>query len=381
MADYRELFRTAPGTLGGQYMRLFWHPVLRSVDLKPGWAKPLQVMSEKFTLYRGESGTAHIVAFRCAHRGLQLSVGWVEGDCIRCRYHGWKYDGSGQCVDMPTEDESSAKSVRIRHYPTEEYLGFIFAYLGDGEPPPLPRYPDFETGEIWTETYERPCNFFNNLENDPVHIPFAHRESEIFRNRPIDIPEKVQAEESEWGITLYTTFSGNRLRINQFGWPNIRTFKAPDRDHLVWRVPIDDESHSSFQLDVMHVTSGELGELYKQRHAARTGKIGNSYKELGEAILRGELRIQDIEGDDKANLIWIQDYVTQVGIGTFADRVNERLIRSDSGVLMYRKIWEREVSALTQNKPLKQWTRPERLLKAYSYQGPQQSPNQTQAQR
>ena len=104
----------------------------------------------------------------------------------------------------------------------------------------------------------------------------------------------------------------------------------------------------------MHVTSGELGELYKQRHAARTGKIGNSYKELGEAILRGELRIQDIEGDDKANLIWIQDYVTQVGIGTFADRVNERLIRSDSGVLMYRKIWEREVSALTQNKPLKQ---------------------------
>jgi 5,5'-dehydrodivanillate O-demethylase len=271
-------------------------------------------------------------------------------------------------VEVPTEDESSAKTIRIRSYPTREFLGFIFAYLGDGEPPPFPRYPDYEEGEIWTETYERPCNFFNNLENDPVHIPFAHRESEIFRNRPVEVPIKVQAEESEWGITLYTTYPGNRLRTNQFGWPNIRTFKAPDRDHLVWRVPIDDESHASFQLDVMHVTEGEQGEMYKKRHAARSGKIGTSYKELGEAILRGDLRIQDIEGDDKENMIWIQDYVTQVGLGTFADRVNERLIRSDSGVLLYRKIWERELSALPANKPLKQWERSAQLAKAYTSQ-------------
>jgi 5,5'-dehydrodivanillate O-demethylase len=268
---------------------------------------------------------------------------------------------------VPTEDASTAQSIRIRSYPTEEYLGFIFAYFGDGDAPALPRYPDYEQGEIWTETYERPCNFFNNLENDPVHIPFAHRESEIFRTRPIDIPVKVQADESEWGITLYTTYSGDRLRTTQFGWPNIRSFKAPDRNHLVWRVPIDDVSHASFQLDVMHVTSGDQGEFYKQRHAARTGKIGNSYKELGEAILRGELRIQDIDGDDKANLIWIQDYVTQVGLGTFADRVNERLIRSDSGVLLYRKIWERELRALAENKPLKQWSRSETLTNAYTY--------------
>jgi len=260
-----------------------------------------------------------------------------------------------------------AKTVRIRSYPTREYLGFIFAYLGEGEPPAFPRYPDYEKGEIWTEKYERPCNFFNNLENDPVHIPFAHRESEIFQHRPIEVPTTVRAEESEWGITLYTTYPGDRLRTTQFGWPNIRTFKSPERDHLVWRVPIEDELHASFQLDVMHITEGERGQVYKQRHAVRTGKLGRSYKELSEAILRGDLRIQDIEGDDKANMIWIQDYVTQVGLGTFADRVNERLIRSDAGVLLYRKIWEREVSALAANKAPKQWTRSDRLIKAYSY--------------
>ena len=96
MDSYMDQYRTGPETVGGRYMRLFWHPVYRSEDLKPGWAKPIKIMSENFTLYRGESGAAHVIAFQCAHRGLQLSVGWVEDDCIRCRYHGWKYDATGQ---------------------------------------------------------------------------------------------------------------------------------------------------------------------------------------------------------------------------------------------------------------------------------------------
>ena len=54
-----------------------------------------------------------MVAFRCAHRGTQLSVGWVEDDCIRCRYHGWRYDGSGQCVEQPGEDQAFAERLSI----------------------------------------------------------------------------------------------------------------------------------------------------------------------------------------------------------------------------------------------------------------------------
>jgi hypothetical protein len=256
-------------------------------------------------------------------------------------------------------------TVRIRSYPALEYLGLIFAYLGDRDPPPLPRYPDFDSGKVlWAEAYMRPCNFFNNLENDPVHIPFAHRESEIFRNRPFEIPLKVEAEESEWGITLHTLFPGSRVHISQHGWPNIISFKSPERIHLAWRVPIDDEHHWSFQIDVMHVE----GTLYERRHAARSGKLGRSYIELAEAVLRGDLRIQDIEGDDKANLIWIQDYVTQVGQGKFADRKSERLIRSDAGVVLQRKLWEREVAANAEGRPVKQWMRTEAIINSYRHQ-------------
>jgi len=371
MDDYRELYRTGPDTVSGQYMRTFWHPVYSEEDLKPGWAKPIQIMGEKFTLYRGESGTPHLVAFQCAHRGMQLSAGWVEDDCLRCRYHGWKYDGTGQCVEMPTEDETTANTVRIRSYPVREYIGLIFAYLGKGEPPPFPRYPEFEKeGTSWIAKYTRPCNFVNNLENDPVHIPFVHKESEIYRFRRWEVPVRVRAEETEWGIALYSIFADERESILLRGWPNIGAFKSADRDHIAWRVPIDDEHHESFQVDLMHKTVGEEGYTFERRQAARIGKLGRSYVELAEAVLRGEMRIQDLEGDDTANFIWLQDYVVQVGMGSFADRRSERLIRSDVGVLLHRKMWERELSAFAEGRSLKKWTYSGQIAASFRPQPP-----------
>src|SRR5437879_2579298 len=141
---YSDFVHTGPGTLAGRFMRGFWQPVHRAEDLPSGRTKPIKIMSEEFTLYRGEGGAPHVVANRCAHRGTQLSTGWVEGDCVRCFYHGWKYDGTGQCVEQPAEDASFPAKVRIRAYPTEEYLDLIWAYLGEGEAPPLRRFPQLE---------------------------------------------------------------------------------------------------------------------------------------------------------------------------------------------------------------------------------------------
>src|SRR3954453_20964460 len=144
MDDYTDHVHVGPGTLTGRYLRRFWQPVYEAAALARGHAKPLRILGEDYTLYRGEDGTPHVVAPRCSHRGTRLSTGWVEGDCIRCFYHGWKYDASGQCVEMPAEDPSFPPKVKIASYPTREYLGLIFGYVGEGEPPALPCFPDFE---------------------------------------------------------------------------------------------------------------------------------------------------------------------------------------------------------------------------------------------
>src|SRR4029077_8389338 len=143
-APWLDFVHTGPATLAGRWLRTFWQPVYRSQDLAPGRSIPIRIMNEDLTLYRGEGGEPHLLAFRCAHRGTQLSTGWVEGDDLRCFYHGWKYDGNGQCIEQPAEPEPFCNRIKIRAYPTQEYLGLIFAYLGEGQAPPMRRFPDFE---------------------------------------------------------------------------------------------------------------------------------------------------------------------------------------------------------------------------------------------
>ena len=90
-----DLARTGPGTPMGAFMRRFWMPVMRAEDLSLGHAKPIRVMSEDFALYRGESGKAQVIAYRCPHRGAQMHLGWFQDEGIRCVYHGWKFDCAG----------------------------------------------------------------------------------------------------------------------------------------------------------------------------------------------------------------------------------------------------------------------------------------------
>ena len=365
-AECIDYVRTGPGTLAGRYLRMFWQPVYRAEDLAPGQAVPIRIMSEDFTLYRGEGGTPHVVDFRCAHRGTQLSTGWVEGDCIRCRYHGWKYDGYGQCVEQPGEDKSFASKAKIKSYPTKEYLGLIFAYLGAGEQPSLRRYRQFEDGtlevgppEVW------PCNYFNRLDNacDSFHIAFAHRESALRANRPERLGNrKTTAEETEYGTKTSSVLPGRPPNTIHFHMPNTNQVRPSLRSHaspknnaaviaerLFWRVPIDDEHCVSF---VVTLVPGDMSSQSRPLEII-------SPSERAEAIIAGKLQIEGLDHrTDFYSLFWVEDYVVQVGQGFIADRSNERLGRTDVGVILLRKIWERELRALAEGRPLKQWTTP-----------------------
>ena len=141
-----RLTQTSPGTEMGALLRLFWQPIAVARELAPGTAKAVRVLGEDLTLYRGASGAPYLVGGVCAHRRTVLHTGWVEGEGVRCVYHGWKYDGTGQCTLRPAENDAGLPPVRIPGYPAWEYAGMIFAYLGPAPAPAfdLPRKDVFE---------------------------------------------------------------------------------------------------------------------------------------------------------------------------------------------------------------------------------------------
>lgn len=376
---FTDFVRTGPETLAGRYLRRFWQPIYVGRELAAGRAVPVRVMGEDFTLYRGETGAAHLVASRCAHRGTELSTGWVEGDQLRCRYHGWKYDAQGQCVEQPGEDEAFAGKVRIRSCPAREYLGLVFAYFGEGDPPPLRRYPDFE-GDGPLEAFSTgiwPCNYFNVLDNacDIGHVAFTHVESRKVIGRPdlLDIP-RIQAEETDYGVRTTGVFPERQTNVLHFHMPNVNQVRSPLQitdssrspasgwvNRLFIRVPVDDARCVNYIVDY-----GELeGEAARQYQDYRQ-KTRLSHPEfpahLGEAVLAGKSRFEDVT--EQTSLIFLtllEDYVVQVGQGVAVERANDRLGQSDIGVFLMRKIWERELKALAEGKPLKEWRCPSRL--------------------
>ena len=363
--DFNEFVHTGPETLAGRYLRCFWQPVVCCHELSAGQALPVRILSEDFTLYRGATGTAHLVGNRCAHRGTQLSVGWVEDDCIRCFYHGWKYDGAGQCVEQPAEGESFASKVRIASYPVQEYIGLIFAYLGQSVPPPLPCYPTFENPDISLDVagLKRICNYFNNIDNslDNAHVRFVHRRHRDAAQDHVVLGDPIiSVEESDWGVRRHVKYPDGKDLTFFFGMPNINFINGQvvdamikRADVMVFKVPVDDENHIHFEVRAIPL-SGERGRAWIEERRALRCEEEKDRAELVREILAGKLRLSDVD-PRRVDFVMLEDEIAQTGQGRIAVRAKEHLGRSDRGVFLLRKIWQRELRNLAEGRPLKAW--------------------------
>jgi 5,5'-dehydrodivanillate O-demethylase len=368
-----DFARTGPGTLAGRYMRSFWQPIFVADRVRAGEAFHVRVMSQDLTLYRGESGDIHAIAGHCAHRGTQLSTGYVEGDCLRCLYHGWKYDASGQCVEQPAEPGGGfADKIRIASYPVREYLGLVFAYLGEGEPPPLPRYREFEadgdTDLLFADEYSRACNYFQNVENgvDEAHLPFTHRKTGFdVLNRDVPI---IDAEETEYGLKQFGRRSDGTVRVTHFLMPNILTFVHPGTSpdeidwplYMSWRVPVDDLRHKTFSINLVKLrpNAREAFREHRREMARRLAELP-SVEGVTADILADRARLFDFE--DRPDFLNLQDHVTQVGQGEIADRSAEHLGRSDIAIALLRKLWLRDLQAIAAGGRRQDWHHPDQF--------------------
>src|SRR5205809_8136430 len=140
------LTRTGPGTPMGELLRRYWIPALMSEELPRPNCPPVQVqlLSERLIAFRDTQGRLGLMDEFCAHRGVSLWFGRNEENGLRCPYHGWKYDVTGQCVDVPSEPASSGfcQKIKLKAYSCAERRGVLWTYMGPADQHPAVPEPE-----------------------------------------------------------------------------------------------------------------------------------------------------------------------------------------------------------------------------------------------
>ena len=233
-ADLNErITRISAGTPCGQLMRHYWQPVALVDEFDPILAPPMaqrplktvRLLGQDLVLFRNTQGQFGLIDRPCPHRGADLAFARHEGDGLRCPFHGWKFDVSGQCVDTPAEPIGSRLCSRIRQrsYPVIERSGVLMAWLGpEGiEPPPLPAMDCFAAPDSHTFAFKGlwSCNWLQAFEVgiDPAHTSFLHR---FFADESI---------EASYGRQFRGASAGE---VEGERWPMTRIMREFDRPQI-----------------------------------------------------------------------------------------------------------------------------------------------------
>src|SRR5260370_25361173 len=137
-----RLTRVGAGTPLGNLLRRYWYPITRTPELDQEPVLAVTLLGENLALYRTDAGKLGLVSQRCAHRGASLAYGIPEEEGLRCPYHGWRFDRTGQCNEQPAEpaDSTFKDRIKIPAYPHHEPGGLVRAYRGPAPDPQLPRW-------------------------------------------------------------------------------------------------------------------------------------------------------------------------------------------------------------------------------------------------
>jgi 5,5'-dehydrodivanillate O-demethylase len=327
--------RVGPGTPMGEMLRRYWHPVGCSEFLG---ARPqrLKLLGEELVLYRGEDGKPALMELRCAHRGVALDYGRVEGDCIRCPYHGWKYDRTGQCVEQPAEPEASSfkDRIKLRSYPTQEFSGLVYGYLGPEPAPLLPLYDVLlmEDGVKTVQVQEVHANWFNHVENivDISHLAWLHGFTfPAYGGRKIT----YHWERTDFGANNVMLVEGiDDTHISCWGFPVVNRFALPPVEpggelvrSMIYRAPVDD---TSTLLYFVRFYPSEKHILQTDRRESQLGVYDPLEKDWW-----------GIDVNDQDRMVVEQQ-------GVVANRPNEHIGASDGGIILARQMMREAMAAV-----------------------------------
>jgi nitrite reductase/ring-hydroxylating ferredoxin subunit len=373
--NQETLVHTDRGTPMGELLRRYWMPALLASELPAPDCPPVRIRlaGEDLLAFRDSDGRLGLIEEFCPHRGVSLWFGRNEECGIRCSYHGWKFDVSGQCVDMPSEPEESnfKNKVKLTSYPLVEHGAVLWAYLG---PPDLqPALPEIEwatlpASHVYISKRLQETNYLQALEGgiDSSHVSFTHKfnlddgskGNEYLR---ADGRPKFEVVESDGGLLIGARRNAGAddyyWRITPYLMPWY-TIIPPFGDNLIgghaW-VPIDDENNWAWSINwhpLRPITAEEIAVMDAGSGIHVTYAPGGQFRPLANRendylidreAQRAKKSFSGVKG------IGMQDASLQESMGRIQDRTRERLGTSDAAIIMARQRLLRAAKELAEN--------------------------------
>ncbi len=378
-----RLTQVGPGTPMGELMRRYWQPITAYSELKKNPTRAVRLLGESLVLYKDRQGRLGLIDEACAHRRVNLLYGIPENEGLRCPYHGWLYDHTGQCLEMPAEpaDSTFKCRVKLKAYPVQELGGLVFAYLGPEPVPLVPRwYPFVLENSIrdigWAVV---PCNWLQIMENslDPVHGEYLHRyftnyvleqmglledkgslrgpDGEPGRPKgqtPVDYWRtgakvvhhvKVDFKVFEHGITKHRLLQGESEETSA-SWRIGHPILFPNYEHgaggggFQIRVPMDD-THTYYIWYTCRTPLPDEEGVQQMSEDIPTYKVPLSgVDEFGVPVWQ---RLENNSGQD--NMAWSSQ-------GPRTQRHLEQLGESDVGVILFRRLLSEQIETMEDGK-------------------------------
>lgn len=356
----------------GRLLRQYWQPVALIEELdneRP--VRPVKLMGQHFVLFRDEQGRFGLLDRDCPHRGADLAFGRPEDGGLRCPFHGWLFDVTGQCLETPAEPASSKLCQRIKQksYPVVLRSGILFAYLGEGEPPAFPDLDCFVAPDSHVFAFKGhiACNWLQALEVgiDPAHASFLHRFFEDedpnanygrqFRANSADsdmpmtkvlrdfVRPQIEVERTDYGLRLFAlrriSEQSMHVRVTNLLFP--QAFVIPlsaDMTITQWHVPIDDTSCYWYAIFTSFKDEVDKAQMRAQRlqlytlpdYMPRVNKANN----YGFDAREQKTRTYTGMGDD----INVHDQWAIESQGPIQDRTREHLGSTDKAIINYRSM-------------------------------------------
>jgi phenylpropionate dioxygenase-like ring-hydroxylating dioxygenase large terminal subunit len=370
------LTQTDAGTAMGELFRQYWIPAMLASELPENDCPPVRIklLGEPMVAFLDSNGKYGLLEEFCSHRRVSLWFGRNEEGGLRCPYHGWKFDVTGECTEIPSEpdDGDFRKSVKLQSYPLIKVGDVLWTHMGDPENcPPEPEWEFATVTPEQTVTTKRlqECNWLQALEGgiDSSHVSFLHsnelERDPLFKGAKAnkfnlgDLKPVFDVSQSDGGLYIGArrNVEDNKYywRVTQWVMPCF-TMIPPRADHPqhghFW-VPIDDENcwtwsydyHPERSLTDVERTACLAGQGIHSKNIPGTFKTvqnkENDYLMDRDAQKRGDT-YSGIAG------FAMQDGSLQESMGPIIDRSRENLVATDYGIVMTRNRLRRAATDL-----------------------------------